>query len=87
MEVRLTLLTILVGKLFRLEYFDRMKKIMSLSKRQSTIYIYIYIYICESLLNALLTDLLYLACMAKISILKKKGPSKKFPMSVAPMSR
>ena len=42
----------------------------------------------ESLLSPLyiVTDQLYLVCMAKISI-KKKGSSKKFPMSVAFMSR
>ena len=38
-------------------------------------------------INPLVTDPLYLVCMAKISVLKKKGSSKKFPISLAPMSR
>ena len=36
--------------------------------------------------NLFVTDLLYLVCMAKISILKKEGIIEKFPMSVSPMS-
>ena len=35
----------------------------------------------------LVTDPLYLLCMAKISILEKEGIIEKFPKSVAPMSR
>ena len=35
----------------------------------------------------LVTDPLYLACMAKISILKEEGTIEKIPMSVKPMSR
>ena len=38
-------------------------------------------------INPLVTDPLYLVCMAKILIKKKKRSSKKFPMSVTPMSR
>ena len=38
-------------------------------------------------INPLVTDPPYLVCMAKISIVKKKGSMKKIPMSVAPMSR
>ena len=37
--------------------------------------------------NPLVTDPIYLACMAKILTLKKEGIIEKFPMSVAPMSR
>ena len=48
---------------------------------------YIRINLQQPFINPLVADPLYLVCMAKILILGKKGSSKKFPMSVTPMSR